>query len=540
MVNLQAYICSIQNLTGEDASKELVQFCRKWIEENGDKLSSTEADRVLNMLNPTQYTLGCVCIFLVKITKTKNEMELLECLRSLLNYLPNFDAKQLHWAPDIYNAIFEHVVDMFLKRNTPVWGIPILESAILTYNQGNSQYLTNLHPFLLCLCLKARHFDNVLPFLQVDVVQMFKQSGDGNTMSGRHDDEKANGVSSSEGAANQQAPSSITSSAVSFLQKAMNTVSGNLGTKPDEPKSMQPFLKRRMVLLYFYYGALIYGALERWEEAVLFLEHTICLPTKRNSVIVLEALKKFIIMSLIMGRKKPLEYLPTYRSPVIQRTFLSLAVNYIRIPNMIQRSMEKKLDVVAVLTNYFSDKRSSFSKDCNVGLMKILINACKENSVKRLGNIFVSLNLADVCRLAHFTLEDRPDQEPQQLDIVEQTILRLRQNNQLIAHIDSRTQTVHFAELNDAQGRNYRGHLIADEKPRFQDLDIDTALAEVFQLARVVHSFDDAIRLNPHFIEKSIQKSGRERGAGGNGSGGHNFSTIFPEDEGFYLTTGSP
>jgi hypothetical protein len=52
---------------------------------------------------------------------------------------------------------------------------------------------------------------------------------------------------------------------------------------------------------------MIFGALEEWEDAVLFLEHAICLPAKRCSAIVLEAIKKYYIISLIIGRKRPLQ-----------------------------------------------------------------------------------------------------------------------------------------------------------------------------------------------------------------------------------------
>jgi hypothetical protein len=107
------------------------------------------------------------------------------------------------------------------------------------------------------------------------------------------------------------------------LFSAVSTMSGSLGMKSEEPKSTQSkfliilnnfifgklkaLFKRRNVLLYFYYGAMIYGALEKWEDSVFFLEHAICLPIKKHSAIVLEALKKFYIISLIIGRKKPFE-----------------------------------------------------------------------------------------------------------------------------------------------------------------------------------------------------------------------------------------
>lgn len=72
--------------------------------------------------------------------------------------------------------------------------ISILENGILTYTRGNPQYLTNIHALLLCICLKARHFDTALPFLQVDVVELFKQSDGNSAFSGQHDGDKTNGV----------------------------------------------------------------------------------------------------------------------------------------------------------------------------------------------------------------------------------------------------------------------------------------------------------------------------------------------------------
>lgn len=52
----------------------------------------------------------------------------------------------------------------------------MLKTSILIFAQGNSNWLTNIHPLLFCLCLKARYFDNIEPFLKIDVTQLLKQS----------------------------------------------------------------------------------------------------------------------------------------------------------------------------------------------------------------------------------------------------------------------------------------------------------------------------------------------------------------------------
>jgi hypothetical protein len=65
--------------------------------------------------------------------------------------------------------------------------------------------------------------------------------------------------------------------------------------------------------------------LEDWERALMFLEHAICLPAPKPSAIVLEAFKKYVLVSLILGRNNPEKNLPGYRSPSIQRVVARIA-----------------------------------------------------------------------------------------------------------------------------------------------------------------------------------------------------------------------
>lgn len=72
-------------------------------------------------------------------------------------------------------------------------------------------------------------------------------------------------------------------------------------------------------LLYFYYGGMIYTALKNYERAYYFFEVCITTPASCVSHIMLEAYKKFILVSLILNGKVNINNLPRYTSGVVYR-----------------------------------------------------------------------------------------------------------------------------------------------------------------------------------------------------------------------------
>ena len=97
-------------------------------------------------------------------------------------------------------------------------------------------------------------------------------------------------------------------------------------------------------------------------------------------------------------------FLPTYRTPPVQRTLLTLASTYMKLPALIDRTLGQKNDVATALTVYWGENRAIFARassrtllmldqpkkiiqDQNAGLMKVLINVCRENALKRLSNV---------------------------------------------------------------------------------------------------------------------------------------------------------
>lgn len=152
----------------------------------------------------------------------------------------------------------------FIDAQQPLNGIGLVKTALDKYSP-NKRSLTNLHAAFFALCLYANRFDPALDYLNVDVESLFANS--------------LNGI----------------------------------------------VYDQQNVLLYFYYGGIIYLALEMYEECASYLEQCVCLPAVSASAIMIEALKKLILVNLMLGRSVQL---PAYRSAAIQRASQGKCSNY--------------------------------------------------------------------------------------------------------------------------------------------------------------------------------------------------------------------
>ena len=54
--------------------------------------------------------------------------------------------------------------------------------------------------------------------------------------------------------------------------------------------------------------------------------------------------------------------MPTYRTPNLNRNYYSNAAVYVRLPAILEKAMETKQDLVAVLQDYLNDKNAIFLK----------------------------------------------------------------------------------------------------------------------------------------------------------------------------------
>ncbi|VDN21547.1 unnamed protein product [Gongylonema pulchrum] len=116
------------------------------------------------------------------------------------------------------------------------------------------------------------------------------------------------------------------------------------------PEHMEgPYMNPKWVLLYFYYGGLIYGAQGRYEEAFEMMQKVCSIPTVVTSSIQVHAYKKYVLLSLLLHEK--IIPLPHYRSPAVMRTVSAACQNYIAL-SKIYTNEEKNFDKAGAVREY--------------------------------------------------------------------------------------------------------------------------------------------------------------------------------------------
>lgn len=138
----------------------------------------------------------------------------------------------------------------------------------------------------------------------------------------------------------------------------------------------------RYLLLYYYYGGMIYTAMKNYERALYFFEVSVSTPALAMSHIMLESYKKYILVSLILHGKVSDEFLgslvqlispiqsaqvipvPKYSSQVITRFMKPLSQAY---HDLATAYLSSSSDEVRIITMKFRDV---FLRDKNLGLVK--------------------------------------------------------------------------------------------------------------------------------------------------------------------------
>eukprot|EP00795_Rhopilema_esculentum_P002942 gene2942-1188_t len=87
----------------------------------------------------------------------------------------------------------------------------------------------------------------------------------------------------------------------------------------------------RYFLLYYYYGGMIYAAVKKYDNALFFFEVAVTTPAISVSHIMLEAYKKFILVSTYLHGK--IVTLPRYTSAVVPRFLKALSSAYVELAN---------------------------------------------------------------------------------------------------------------------------------------------------------------------------------------------------------------
>ncbi|XP_065193905.1 COP9 signalosome complex subunit 3-like [Sycon ciliatum] len=273
------------------------------------------------------------------------------------------DRTHILFVRDLFDLVVHEMTNLLRENGAPAAGIPVVDAAIRRV-QPDLRLLTPIHADLCLLCLQCKNFKPVMEFLETDVQDLAVDEN------GKFD-------------------------SLYFV-------------------------------LYFYYGGLIYCALKSFRRASLFFEAAITCPATVTSAVVIEAYKKFTLVSLMLDGDMP--SLPSYTSACVSMSLQLSASIYIELGDLV-KSFQVREFLLFVQRNELS-----FRKDENFGLVKQVQDSLYRRNILRLTKAFVTVSLTDVARRAAL-----PDAQT-----AEKYLLDMMVRGEIFATLDQQSGVVRF------------------------------------------------------------------------------------------------
>ncbi|EDW79319.1 uncharacterized protein Dwil_GK13507 [Drosophila willistoni] len=407
--------CSYRELADELA-ESLSLLIRNW----------SILDNVLETLDIQQHTLGVLYVLLAKLhsapTANPEPAQIIQLMR---DFLQRSSVEQLRFAVCAFYETCHCFTDFIVQKQLSTLGIKILSRAIDQIRQMDTQ-LTPLHADLCQLSLKAKNFSVVLPYLDADITDISTVAAE---------------------CKNQQ------------QQQSQNTMDANNDAK--------------YFLLYYYYGGMIYTAIKNYDRALYFFEVCITTPAMAMSHIMLEAYKKFLMVSLIVEGK--IAYIPK-NTQVIGRFMKPQAIYYHDLVNVYANSSSEELRIIILKYS------EAFTRDNNMGLAKKVATSLYKRNIQRLTKTFLTLSLSDVA--SRVQLASASD--------AERYILNMIKSGEIYATINQKDGMVLFK--NDPEKYNSPDMF----------LNVQTNITQVLDLVKQINKMEEEILLNPMYVKKSL------------------------------------
>ncbi|XP_066934709.1 COP9 signalosome complex subunit 3-like [Clytia hemisphaerica] len=237
----------------------------------------------------------------------------------------------------------------------------------------------------------------------------------------------------------QESPSQLTSLHPDFLQlclvaKCMKPAIKYLNI---DIASIQESAKdAKIFLLYYYYGGMVYLALKQYEKALFFFQVAVTTPCMVISQIMLEAYKKFLLLSIFIHGK--IVALPKYTSSVVSRYLKPLSNAYWELADAYSKH---DADGVTAIAN---KHQQTFQNDNNVGIVKQVISSLTKKRIQKLTKTFLTLSLVDMASRVKLRNADE----------AEKYLLEMIEDGSIYATIDQQAGMVSFQNNPDRFNSN--------------------------------------------------------------------------------------
>eukprot|EP01118_Nematostelium_gracile_P013102 TRINITY_DN48_c0_g1_i2.p1 TRINITY_DN48_c0_g1~~TRINITY_DN48_c0_g1_i2.p1 ORF type:complete len:432 (+),score=110.17 TRINITY_DN48_c0_g1_i2:69-1364(+) len=234
------------------------------------------------------------------------------------------------------------------------------------------------------------------------------------------------------------------------------------------------------VLLYYYYGGLIYTGLKQFKKALSFFRLVVTMPAQMLSAIMVEAYKKYVLLSLLVHGK--LLTLPRYTSNVVNRYQKNSFPHYQEFATAFSGHNTDELHKVA------QTHIDTFKKDKNFGLVKQCIQSLYIKNIQRQTQTYLTFSFQDMAAAVKLG-------SPAE---AEKHLLRMIEKGEIFASINQKDGMISFqesVEQYDTRGMSYQ---------------LNNHVQKVIQLGRKIRSIDETIGSSAHYIQRtSVHERGR-------------------------------
>eukprot|EP00761_Pharyngomonas_kirbyi_P009200 gb/GECH01009215.1/.p1 GENE.gb/GECH01009215.1/~~gb/GECH01009215.1/.p1 ORF type:complete len:430 (+),score=68.39 gb/GECH01009215.1/:1-1290(+) len=321
-----------------------------------------------------------------------------------------------------------HRYTKVLLETNPTRGIPLIKNALVKFRLS-SDNITPLHSDYVSLCLKAQNYKAALWLLETRIFQVNPKRS---------------------------------------------------GCTP------------RDLLLYYYYGGMIYTGLKKYNQARQFFETVLNAPANTVTAIMVEAYKKYILVSLLSQGKA--SALSGKASPIF-RHLKAYTSEYLNLSSAYETySVDKVSEVVA-------KHKENFQKDDNYGLVKQCIQALYRLNIQRLTQTYLTLSLENIAETVG--LKNAEEAELRVLEMVER--------GEIIASINKEAGMVEFKDRQNSFSSPGTSQLLenristsADLASKLRNMDNDIASSKSF----IAHSHGLREEILPE-LEQQSSNSGR-------------------------------
>ncbi|EEB16413.1 COP9 signalosome complex subunit, putative [Pediculus humanus corporis] len=372
--------------------------------------NSQHLDNVLETLDLQQHSLGVLAVLCVKLSLQSQSPEEQEAVLSqVADFINHCNGDQIRLAPDNFADLCHLYTQTLTNLKMPIRGIELMKKAIQKIQLNDAQ-LTPIHADLCQLCLLAKCFKTALPFLDTDITSISQEG---------------------------------------------------------------PQFDTKYFLLYYYYGGMIYTALKKYSQALYLFEVAVTTPAVAVSHIMLEAYKKYILVSLILqGKITPL---PKYTSHVVGRFMKHLSQPYHELAAACQSNQSEEARNIVIKNQFI------FQKDNNIGLTKQVLASLYKNNIQRLTKTFLTLSLADVASRVQLS-------SPAE---AEKYILNMIEDGEIFATVNQKDGMVVFHDDPEKYNSPYMLKILEEQVTACMELD------------KKIQQMEEEIMVNPRFVKKS-------------------------------------